>query len=80
MNIKDVNWNKKEEEIRQEIKKFNGANYKTRIQIIKTFILSKLLFLASVFPPDEKCIMRINKLCKIHLGLKPRSHEKKHTF
>lgn len=37
--------------------------YKTRIQIIKTFVLSKLLFFTTVFPPDNKCIVKLNKMC-----------------
>lgn len=54
---------KKEEEIKHETERYKGANYKVRITIIKVFVLSKLSFIATVFPPDDKCIMRLNNIC-----------------
>uniref|UniRef100_A0A3B1JTZ5 Uncharacterized protein n=1 Tax=Astyanax mexicanus TaxID=7994 RepID=A0A3B1JTZ5_ASTMX len=59
----DFKWSKKEEEIDKEIEKYSKIklNYKTKINIINTFILPKTLFLASVFPPTQKWAVRINK-------------------
>ncbi|MGL5820184.1 MAG: reverse transcriptase domain-containing protein, partial [Sarcina sp.] len=57
------NWEGKESEIKEEMGKWKIANYKTRIQVIKTFVLSKLLFLATIFPPEKRVIMKLNKLC-----------------
>lgn len=59
----ETNWEKKEEEIKNEIENWKMLDYKGKIQVIKTFVLSKLLFLATIFPPDEKCIIRLNKIC-----------------
>lgn len=49
-----------EQEINSEINNWKVSNYKTLIQVIKTFILSKLLFLATVFPADNKCTVKLN--------------------
>ena len=38
-----------------------SCNYKTKIIIIKSCIVSKLLFLATVFPPKEQTLSKINK-------------------
>lgn len=59
------NWERKEKEIQEETEKwkYRDTNYKSRIGIIKTFILSKLMFLATVFPPPETNITKINKMC-----------------
>uniref|UniRef100_A0A3B1KIV4 Reverse transcriptase domain-containing protein n=1 Tax=Astyanax mexicanus TaxID=7994 RepID=A0A3B1KIV4_ASTMX len=61
----DVNWNEKERIIKDEINQFSNQNltYKARIYIIKTYILSKLLFLSCIFPPTEMWCKKINKLC-----------------
>ena len=59
----ETDWEKKEQEIKTEREKWKISNDKSRIQVIKTFVLSKLLFLATIFPPDEKCVMRLNKMC-----------------
>ena len=58
-----TNREKKEQEIKTEIEKWKISNYKSRIQVIKMFVLSKLLFLAAICPPDEKRVMRLRKMC-----------------
>uniref|UniRef100_A0AAX7UBY7 Reverse transcriptase domain-containing protein n=1 Tax=Astatotilapia calliptera TaxID=8154 RepID=A0AAX7UBY7_ASTCA len=64
-----LNWNKKENEIKMEIMKWENkdTNYKTRINIVKTHIISKLLFLAAVFPPPRTTVMKISKIMQIKL-------------
>uniref|UniRef100_A0A3B1IMU6 Reverse transcriptase domain-containing protein n=1 Tax=Astyanax mexicanus TaxID=7994 RepID=A0A3B1IMU6_ASTMX len=59
----DFNCSKKEEETDKEIEKYSKIklNYKTKINIINTFILPKTLFSASVFPPTQKWAVRINQ-------------------
>uniref|UniRef100_A0A3B1JI27 Reverse transcriptase domain-containing protein n=1 Tax=Astyanax mexicanus TaxID=7994 RepID=A0A3B1JI27_ASTMX len=59
----ELNWTKKEEEIEKEIEKYSKIklNYKTRINIMNTFILPKTLFLACIFPPTHKWAVKINK-------------------
>lgn len=59
------NWDRKEKEILEETEKWKNrsTNYKSRIGIVKTFILSKLMFLATVFPPPESSVTKINKMC-----------------
>lgn len=46
-----------------EMNTWKVANYKIRIQITKMYVLSKLLFLATIFPPDNKCLVKSNKMC-----------------
>uniref|UniRef100_A0A668U248 Reverse transcriptase domain-containing protein n=1 Tax=Oreochromis aureus TaxID=47969 RepID=A0A668U248_OREAU len=60
-----LNWNKKENEIKMEIMKWENkdTNYKTRINIVKTHIISKLLFLSTIFPPPRTTVMKISKMC-----------------
>uniref|UniRef100_A0AAZ1WYN1 Reverse transcriptase domain-containing protein n=1 Tax=Oreochromis aureus TaxID=47969 RepID=A0AAZ1WYN1_OREAU len=60
-----LNWNKKENEIKMEIMKWENkdTNYKTRINIVKTHIISKLLFLATILPPPRTTVMKISKMC-----------------
>uniref|UniRef100_A0AAZ1XD42 Reverse transcriptase domain-containing protein n=1 Tax=Oreochromis aureus TaxID=47969 RepID=A0AAZ1XD42_OREAU len=60
-----LNWNKKENEIRMEIMKWENkdTNYKTRINIVKSHIISKLLYLATILPPPRKTVMKISKMC-----------------
>uniref|UniRef100_A0A8B9GNW5 Reverse transcriptase domain-containing protein n=1 Tax=Astyanax mexicanus TaxID=7994 RepID=A0A8B9GNW5_ASTMX len=62
-NCNDFNWDKKSQEIKNELGRWKIANYKTRINIIKSFILPKLNFLATIFPPKESLIISLNKLC-----------------
>lgn len=54
------NWENKLCDIKEEVKKWENksTNYKTRVNIVKTFILSKLLFLANIFPPSNKMIIK----------------------
>lgn len=59
----EINWEIKEQEVENELNQWKIANFKTRIQIVKTFVLSKILFLATVFPPTSKCIQKLNKMC-----------------
>uniref|UniRef100_A0A3B1IC81 Reverse transcriptase domain-containing protein n=1 Tax=Astyanax mexicanus TaxID=7994 RepID=A0A3B1IC81_ASTMX len=40
-----------------------NISYIEKIELIKMFILSKLMFLSIVFPPPEKTITALNKLC-----------------
>ena len=63
-NCYEINWDGKEREIKEELQKWENKsnNCKIRILIIKTFILSKLLFLATFFPPKEQTIKKINKM------------------
>ena len=58
--IKDKNWEMKDEEIKEEINKLTYT-YKTRIELIKQFIWSKLSFLTIIFPPTEPHINKITK-------------------
>ena len=61
----ETNWENKLCEVKNEVSKWQNknTNYKSRVNIVKTFILSKLLFLANIFPPSENMIRRINKQC-----------------
>ena len=47
------NWDEKDKEIKEELEKWENKSicYKTKIKIIKTYIVAKLLFLSSIFPP-----------------------------
>ncbi|XP_053712003.1 uncharacterized protein LOC128753866 [Synchiropus splendidus] len=58
------NWSAKEREVIEELSKWENKNttYKLRILIIKTFVLSKLMFLTNIFPPQAHTIKRLNKL------------------
>ena len=62
-NSYEKNWNEKEKIIKEELDKWENKSccYKTKIIIIKTFILSKLLFLATIFPPQDQTMKKINK-------------------
>uniref|UniRef100_A0A3B1IXG2 Reverse transcriptase domain-containing protein n=1 Tax=Astyanax mexicanus TaxID=7994 RepID=A0A3B1IXG2_ASTMX len=62
-NCPEYNWNLKEAEVKNELEQWNISNFKSKIGVINTFVLSKLLFLATIFPPTDKWIQRINKLC-----------------
>ena len=59
------NWERKEREIKEECEKWKPRikSYKSKIQIINMFILSKLMFLASVIPPPVATLSRIVKMC-----------------
>ena len=59
------NWDRKENEIKKEVEKWKvrDTTYKSRVGIVKTFILSKLLFLSAIYPPPESYIKIINKMC-----------------
>ena len=57
------NWDDKDKEIKEELDKWESKSscFKTKIMIIKTFIVSKILFLATIFPPKEQTLKKINK-------------------
>ena len=59
------NWQRKEDEIKEEIDKWKNRvfDYNSKINIIKTFILPKLMFLANILPPPANCMVKINKMC-----------------
>uniref|UniRef100_A0A3B1J5L7 Reverse transcriptase domain-containing protein n=1 Tax=Astyanax mexicanus TaxID=7994 RepID=A0A3B1J5L7_ASTMX len=61
----ETNWSEKVEVMKAETKKWTNCNlsYKTRINIVKTYILSKILFLSCILPPTDKWLKTINKLC-----------------
>lgn len=63
-NCYEKNWGKKEGEVKEELLKWENKtnNYKTRIELVKIFMLSKLLFLAAIFPPKDQTIKKINKM------------------
>uniref|UniRef100_A0A3B1J3P5 Reverse transcriptase domain-containing protein n=1 Tax=Astyanax mexicanus TaxID=7994 RepID=A0A3B1J3P5_ASTMX len=42
-NCAEINWTVKEQEVENELNQWKVANFKTRIQIVKTFVLSKIL-------------------------------------
>lgn len=52
-------------EIKEEVQSWenNDTNYKTRVNIVKTFIPFKLLFLVNIFLPPNKIIIQLNKQC-----------------
>ena len=58
------NWDEKDKSIKEELDKWENKSccYKTKIMIIKTFIVSKLLFLATIFPPQDQTLKKINKM------------------
>lgn len=61
----EKNWREKETIIIEELdkrKKF-CLSYKTKIILIKSLVLSQILFLSCVYPLTEKWGKRINKLC-----------------
>lgn len=55
----------KESEIENEVAKWDNknTNYKARVNIVKTHVVSKLLFLATVFPSPQKTVIKLSKLC-----------------
>ena len=59
----EKNWEEKDLEIKKELEKWENKSgcYKTRILIIKSFVVSKLLFLATIFPPKDKTLTKMNK-------------------
>lgn len=61
----ESNWQKKEKEVKDEVLKWSGRNtsFRSRIGICNLLILSKIMFLSSVFPPTEKYITKISKEC-----------------
>uniref|UniRef100_A0A672ZIS7 Reverse transcriptase domain-containing protein n=1 Tax=Sphaeramia orbicularis TaxID=375764 RepID=A0A672ZIS7_9TELE len=63
-NCGERNWDQKMTLIKEEVNRWQNknTNYKSRINIVKIHVLSKL-FLANIFPPTEKMIMRLNKQC-----------------
>lgn len=64
-NCAENNWNKKIEEAIDETNKFQNWNvsYREKVELIKILVLSKLMFLSIVFPPNEMIITKLNKLC-----------------
>lgn len=63
------NWDEKLNIVKEEINKWRNkdTNYKSRINIMKTYILSKLLFLANIFPPTPSILKQLNKQC-VNMG------------
>ena len=62
-NSAETNWQNKEIEIKKEIQKWadRDTNYKTRVDILKMFVLSKMMFLSTIFPPTDGWIKKMNK-------------------
>lgn len=64
-NCSENNWDKKITEISEESNKFLNwkVSYMDKVELIKIFILSKLMFLSIVFPPTDTYVTKLNKLC-----------------
>lgn len=73
--MKDA-WNiiekkKTEKIVKDEIDKWKSfhLSYKARLKklkyksIVKTFILSKIMFLLCIFPPSDRWVKKMNKMC-----------------
>ena len=58
------NRNEKDKEIKEELDKWENksCSYRAKILIIKTCVVSKLLFLATIFPPKDQTLKKINKM------------------
>lgn len=59
----EKNWHDKDKEINEDLERWENksCSYRTKILIIKSFVVSKLLFLSTIFPPKDQTLKKVNK-------------------